>query len=102
MGLIVVSIAFYMNASRLREFSCVLTDRMAAGLYPALLQPIPPLRATMKSADSRLIPLPSSKLFRRFRFSESRSYLVCHHIRFPAQPFDVSPWQKLISYVELT
>ncbi|KVQ94289.1 hypothetical protein WK10_24880 [Burkholderia ubonensis] len=32
----------YMNASRLQQFSCVQTDRMAAALYPALLQPVLP------------------------------------------------------------
>ncbi|KIP14094.1 hypothetical protein KY49_1548 [Burkholderia sp. MSHR3999] len=52
----------YMNASRLQQFSNVQTDRMAAALYPALLQPILPLRASMKSADSPLILLASSKL----------------------------------------
>jgi hypothetical protein len=35
----------------------------------------------MKSADPRLILLASSTLFESFRFSESRSYLVCHHTR---------------------
>ncbi|MGF6960829.1 hypothetical protein QFZ97_006785 [Paraburkholderia youngii] len=39
------------------------------------------LRASMKYADSHLIPCTSLKLDGAFRFSESRSYLVCHHTR---------------------
>ena len=35
----------------------------------------------MKFADSHLILLASSKLLASFRFSESRSYLACHHTR---------------------
>ncbi|OJB36295.1 hypothetical protein BGV57_24755 [Burkholderia ubonensis] len=53
----------------------------AAALYPALLQPVLPLLAPMKYADSHLILLASSKLVASFRFSESRSYLACHHTR---------------------
>jgi hypothetical protein len=53
----------------------------AAALYPTLLQPVLPLRASMKFADSHLILSASSKLVSAFRFSESRSYLVCHHTR---------------------
>ncbi len=53
----------------------------AIPLYPAFLQPILPLLAPMKFADSHLIPLASSKLFTLFRFREPRSYLVCHHTR---------------------
>jgi len=55
------------------------------------MQPVLPLRAPMKFADSHLILLASSKLLQPFRFSESRSYLACHHTWNAAQPFDVHP-----------
>jgi hypothetical protein len=61
----------------------VWSDRQgwAASLYPGLLQLVLPLRPPMKSADPHLIPFASSTLWKSFRFSESRSYLACHHIR---------------------
>src|SRR5260364_374543 len=49
----------------------------------------------MKSADSRLIPLTSSKLLTLIRLSESRSDLRCHHTQWPAQPFDMSFFKKV-------
>ena len=73
------AMAFYMNVSRLCRFSCVPTDRMVAVLYPGLLQP-DSLRPPMKSADPRLILLAGLKPKKPFRFGESRSDLVCHHI----------------------
>ncbi len=45
------------------------------------MQPALPLRAPMKFADSHLILLASSKPVTSYRFSESRSYLACHHTR---------------------
>ena len=70
-----------MNASRLQQFSCVLTDRMAASLYPGLLAARTAAAAPMKSADLHLIPSAVSQLLEQFRFSRSRSYLACHHTR---------------------
>ena len=63
----------------------------AAALYSALLQPILPLRAPMKFADSHLIHHTSSTLLMSYRFSESRSYLACHHSRLLRNLFDVHP-----------
>lgn len=73
----------------------------AAGLYPALLQRVLSLRASMDSADSRLISASSSRLFAISRFSESRSDLFCHHSEVPAQPFDVpsSDYKVDLTYI---
>jgi hypothetical protein len=70
-----------MNASRLQQFSCVQTDRMGCSFISGLVAAVLLLRASMKYADSHLISCASSKLDGAFRFSESRSYLVCHHTR---------------------
>src|SRR5476649_1052167 len=81
-----------MNASRLRQcFVCSDIDRVGCSYISALLQPILPLRAPMKSADSHLIAGTSSKLGNQFRFSESRSDLSCHLTRLPTQLFDIHP-----------
>ncbi|ANB72222.1 hypothetical protein AYM40_07485 [Paraburkholderia phytofirmans OLGA172] len=70
-----------MNASLCDSFLVFRQTGWAAVLYPALLQPVLPLRAPMKFADPRLILTASSKLERVFRFGESWSYLACHHTR---------------------
>jgi hypothetical protein len=72
-----------------KQFSA-LTGRLAAAVYPALLQQHVLPRAPMKSADSPLIDQASSRLVCAFRFSEYRSDLSCHRLRLPAQPFMTS------------
>ncbi|KVM99723.1 hypothetical protein WJ62_16660 [Burkholderia diffusa] len=69
-----------MNASRLQQVSGVPTDRMGCSSI-SLMQTVQPLRAPMKFADSHLILPASLELLALFRFSESRSYLICHHTR---------------------
>ncbi|WP_322074677.1 hypothetical protein, partial [Burkholderia cepacia] len=65
-----------------------------AALYPAFLQPVLPLLAPMKSADSCLIPPTSSRLYDQFRLGESRSYLVRHHTQNACATFQQSPPAK--------
>jgi hypothetical protein len=70
-----------MNASRLCKFLYVLTDRMDCSFISGLVTAVVPLRAPMKSADSRLLSPTSWKLWNPFRLGESRSDLSCHHKR---------------------
>jgi hypothetical protein len=87
-----LSLRFYMNASRLQQFSSVLTEQDGLQLY---IRPCcsryRPLRALMKSADSHLILLASSKLFAQYRFSESQVLPDLSSHLIAVQLFDVHP-----------
>ncbi|KWH31894.1 hypothetical protein WL99_12475 [Burkholderia cepacia] len=60
LGYLLVHGTIYMDASRLQGISNSDVTGTVAALYPALLQSVVPLRATMESADPRLISLTSS------------------------------------------
>lgn len=75
------------RSSRLRrDLSDSASQERRAVSYPALMQPVRRLRAPMESADWRLI-YSARSLLTRYRLSEPRSDLCCHHSRLPTLPF---------------
>ena len=95
-ALLILSMANYMDASRMARFSWRDDRQIRLQVYIRPVDAGQSLRALMDFADPRLILLESSKLDSPYRLGGSRLTCLPSHGVNPAQPFSVYPLLKFV------